>query len=794
MKYRKSTFFCCTLFYTLMLYPNTSLAERTIVRRANNIVLNEGLTDQKSFDLFDIKRKIEQQILEIDNKYEKSLSLYKKTKGTTFATILESYLGLSDLDATNMKAIDIKYLSFLFQLCNSIYVEIDDHSRYLNERGGDLSYERHRKSLETKRKTLEAQNTMLENIVSQIENLSKESNVESTKKLVEKQSVKTKGEHEIDEKNLHKNKEKGNIVIVQNTMGARYLELLDSYKKLGYGGHLQEGCSIDQFTSDVSKQKTEIENQILELNRLLEIYNNENVKIYDTKLRTIAQGHNPVFQGVDTAVVQDVFYRSGEEYLKKGIRKAFAAMKAAENSKKQLSGAILKVVRDTSNVDFYFVFSGSNSSADWEHNLKLFNKGGGTDTGILAGLNTHPGFRDSVSESIKEFGTKIQCLHKSVDELIKKNRQNGKPTNIECVFTGHSLGGALAICFAYQLHDMFTTLCNGAPDVTLKFKVYTFGAPPVFDKKSATTVASTLGSSNIVRVFNERDPVANLSFLKSKTGHTALSSLLNYHHIGIPVPLSYNIGTDIKTFGENLDLWAPHLARAYTNLLVTNNDELQKIFNSVMLDTTVVDLRQLCSYKKHLESLKQELEKLNNGGIINITNDDFFDFFYKLATAGVMIEKSADKLDPSAKKIKSINVTISHGGKNRSIEINRSTSCDSTNIFRKMRNNLKKAERKDVDKLIDSIKKSGDTKKVECKCCLMKKLFVTDDHGFRGKLDKVKMKDNYSFAGIIDQCDGHCDKSTKDVLLPNSKTAEEAFKDIAIDMELEKEWEKLQLR
>jgi predicted lipase len=74
--------------------------------------------------------------------------------------------------------------------------------------------------------------------------------------------------------------------------------------------------------------------------------------------------------------------------------------------------------------------------------------------------------------------------------------------NYQIIFTGHSLGGALATLAAVDFHDHY-----GFGD---RISLYTFGAPRVGDRKWARFVNSLPFASRIYRIQRKGDPVVQL--------------------------------------------------------------------------------------------------------------------------------------------------------------------------------------------------------------------------------------------------------------------------------------------
>jgi triacylglycerol lipase len=95
----------------------------------------------------------------------------------------------------------------------------------------------------------------------------------------------------------------------------------------------------------------------------------------------------------------------------------------------------------------------------------------------------------------------MSVLNKSFKNVTVFQDVIKKAGNRKIWISGHSLGGALAICCAAQ-----TEIVDKLP----VHAVYTFGQPRVGDEKFAETISETMGNK-IFRVVNNRDIVTRLS-------------------------------------------------------------------------------------------------------------------------------------------------------------------------------------------------------------------------------------------------------------------------------------------
>jgi predicted lipase len=139
----------------------------------------------------------------------------------------------------------------------------------------------------------------------------------------------------------------------------------------------------------------------------------------------------------------------------------------------------------------YCIFRGSNSLKDWYYDLTT-NK-----IELQDGIKIHWGFYEQLHN------------HKCYDSMLKAMISYAINIEINKIYiTGHSLGGALATLFAYEL----------SKEMNKEITLVTFASPKIGNEK---WVSAFDGIEKIVhvRVVNEQDPIPK-------------SPIYNYYHCG----------------------------------------------------------------------------------------------------------------------------------------------------------------------------------------------------------------------------------------------------------------------
>ncbi|MHB9148237.1 MAG: lipase family protein, partial [Candidatus Amoebophilus sp.] len=213
------------------------------------------------------------------------------------------------------------------------------------------------------------------------------------------------------------------------------------------------------------------------------------------------------------------------------------------------------------------VYSGSNSSKDWNANITL----GSTSVRNLA---VHQGIGDLFTKSASTYCNLL------IDKINHYYENNPKPKKFKIITTGHSLGGALALLAAYhykteQIPHLYDKL--DIDENSISVKTFIFGAPAIADKSSQKNIEKVLGENNIFRIWTIDDPVVHLS------------KKLKWH-VGTSFPLC-NISNNKFNF---LDLWGPHLAERYLGYLQALQQpfvsETHKELSSILKETKILEM------------------------------------------------------------------------------------------------------------------------------------------------------------------------------------------------------------
>ena len=148
------------------------------------------------------------------------------------------------------------------------------------------------------------------------------------------------------------------------------------------------------------------------------------------------------------------------------------------------SGVLGKIWFSDNNI--FIVFKGSSTGSDWVRNLQCQ-----LDDGI------HRGFNLIVNSAIEQ-----------VSRLISSMEDRGR----SIIFTGHSLGGAIATLMAYKIAESnpaFTAEEN-------RIKVLAFCSPKLCNRSFATRVNQLLGECNVLCFGDDCDLVPHQSFASSE--------------------------------------------------------------------------------------------------------------------------------------------------------------------------------------------------------------------------------------------------------------------------------------
>ncbi|MHB9148137.1 MAG: lipase family protein [Candidatus Amoebophilus sp.] len=264
------------------------------------------------------------------------------------------------------------------------------------------------------------------------------------------------------------------------------------------------------------------------------------------------------------------------------------------------------------------VYSGSNSSKDWQANVKI----GHTP---FLNLSVHQGIGELFTKSASTYCNSL------IEKIIHYYKNNPKPKEFKIITTGHSLGGALALLAAYHYKTtQIPYLCNtlGIDENKISVKTFTFGAPAIADETSQKSIEKVLGKNNIFRVCTINDPVV------------LLSEKLNWH-VGRDVPLC-NISNNEFNF---LDLLGPHLAERYLCYLIALKkpflSETHKELISILEKTKTIEMITMLKNG----SLRTELPKSGEASIkTNIVSEgagpSFSQNFEGTTTSNLLVSSS----------------------------------------------------------------------------------------------------------------------------------------------------------
>ncbi|MBW8309718.1 MAG: lipase family protein [Candidatus Paracaedibacteraceae bacterium] len=506
---------------------------------------------------------------------------------------------------------------------------------------------------------------------------------------------------------------------------------------------------------------------LLEAKRSLQILSDPRVGEFwvkvDSTFNRFLEGFKPV----------DVFYRNMTPYKTPNLLRRMVASKAnsqADLGNKEVSGVMLyrggKGGQPHKIDQLILAFSGSNSVEDWNHNFDGLKNQGQAKHSLAIGFRVHQGIMNSLSESLSYNGTNLK---RWFDKYVKENGQGksnrGERPTLRIAVTGHSLGGALALLMALDIKQ------NIAPHyqdkINIEVVVYTFGAPPIIDKKFAQKAEDLLGKGNVLRVWNLGDPVSTFSIIKKTEDvfkRSALMTLLGYAHIGTSIPLSDNEG--MASLFNKLSPWTNHSSDRYSNLIETNwkgllNRKAHEIFyymqshnllKGEVLKSTLEDMNTF------LRSNKDAVKVLP----APIVNDVIATLSPKTQTAptqktmqnhnAITESRFSEGVSqqPKLAKAEVKNLTYTHTfrtGQTVPMKIDRGTSCDVKSIIKQTKINSKAFDANDLNEL-------------SCGCCLSKNYFISMDATFASKLRSVFGKKISTVQEVYKHCSKYCSPLT----------------------------------
>lgn len=152
----------------------------------------------------------------------------------------------------------------------------------------------------------------------------------------------------------------------------------------------------------------------------------------------------------------------------------------------------------------------------------------------VVGAYAHKGIADR-GEQLKN------AMFEAVDQILEQKGLSWNDVN-KVRFTGHSLGGALALYHA----TLFKAL---RPNV--KTQCVTFNAPRLFDAKGTEFAENVLGFDNILRYWRESDPISAVS-LGTQIG---FGWFTGYKHAGKSLLLSSANGKGVHNHSSRHNLF-----------------------------------------------------------------------------------------------------------------------------------------------------------------------------------------------------------------------------------------------
>ena len=527
--------------------------------------------------------------------------------------------------------------------------------------------------------------------------------------------------------------------------------------------------TLNEIEGRVGIVEGKIKYELVEARRAVEILSDPIAGEYWVKVERVfsreLEGFTPV----------DILYRSLTKYKKPFFGAGIAAAKRNKGSDlggKEVSGVILyrdaEPTDSTKNTDQLIIsFSGSNSEEDWLHNFDAGRSQGKANHSLAVGYRVHQGIMNSLNESLDYMGTNLKGWFKN---YVKSHPvgSDGKIPTLRIAVTGHSLGGGLAMLMALLIKDQIAPVYEGR--INIDVVVYTFGAPPIFDKDFAQKAEDRLGKRNVIRVWNEGDPVSTMSIVFKNEKifkRSLLMTLLGYAHIGTSIPLVDREG--LASFWDKLNPWSNHVADRYANLLATNwKDLTNKKAREVYEYLTSRDLLKIGMLRSSLDDMGQFVRNRNDaamplqpflvGDIVEMMRDTDAKFQPNNGQSGNANtiqnydsvrdtrysegKKAAPKLAGAEEK----GLTYSHElqtGQKIPMKLNRSTSCSAKDIVKTVGLNPNQFDPRDIDEL-------------SCGCCLAKNFFVSADSSLTSKFRSLFGKRISTVDQVYKHCSARC--------------------------------------
>lgn len=527
-----------------------------------------------------------------------------------------------------------------------------------------------------------------------------------------------------------------------------------------------DNVTLEDIESRLGTIESRAQHAKIEKQRALEILSDPVAAEYWAKVDHLFNRHLEGFKPVM------MFYRNiGDPYklplIGASLAEAKANIKTRIDDNREVSGVMLYREGDSSQdkkkIDQLIVaFSGSNSTEDWKHNFAIKRSAGvARHDGLAAGYKVHQGILDSLDESLTYAGTNLAQWFRDYARAHPVAPDGTKPT-LRIAVTGHSLGGGLALLMSLYIKDRIAP--NYEDRINIEVVAYTFAAPPIFqkDKGFAKKAEDRLGKQNIIRVWNEGDPVSTLSIVLKNENifkRSLLMLLLGYDHIGLSIPLFDQEG--IASFFDKLNPWSNHLSGHYSNLLETNFKALlDRKAQEIDRYLQSHDLLKGEMIKNSLQDMNDMLRSSQKASMV--LSPQVKDEIIKIATtfsdARSQAKRTIEHHDavreegyrrgivkqPKLAKADTSGLSYTHRfvtGQEVPIKLTRRTPCDLSSLAKANKLNTKLFDRNDLNEL-------------SCGCCLSKNYFVSMDGSvtakFRGLLGKK--------ISTVDEVYQHCSK------------------------------------
>jgi hypothetical protein len=191
-------------------------------------------------------------------------------------------------------------------------------------------------------------------------------------------------------------------------------------------------------------------------------------------------------------------------------------------------------IYDQINHHMVIIFKGTQTVADWLINLDLSPKESSNIFGDSK-FKLHGGFQNTFLQRIIDFDS-------TFDQILKLYAEELSKSKLKVTVTGHSLGGALSTIAAYYIKNKYHDIISNVSNIS-------FASPRVFTECSAQIIEDSIGKTNILRIWNQIDPIP---LLPSQGFYN--NNKENYKHIGHDI-----------MFKDN-ELTFPHSMKRYIQL------------------------------------------------------------------------------------------------------------------------------------------------------------------------------------------------------------------------------------